>query len=302
MGSMGSLEGFLNLDKPAGLTSHDCVAVVRRVLRTRQVGHGGTLDPAATGVLPIAVGQATRFLAFLSGDKVYRATFRFGQRSDTDDAEGQIQVGSPCPELSREQVEECLREFVGEIWQVPPLYSAIKRQGKKLYELARAGAEAAELGLEPRRVVIRHLQILGWRSGEFPEVDLEIACGPGTYIRALARDVGEKLGCGGLMSRLRRLQSGPFRSEESLPLEQWQGSADPAAALLPIEWGFRSWNSVFLSPAEAQRWRQGQAIPLDPAQATAETLRVMSGEGEFLGLGHSQAGQLKPLRVLLPDP
>jgi tRNA pseudouridine55 synthase len=104
------------------------------------------------------------------------------------------------------------------------------------------------------------------------------------------------------MSRLRRLQSGPFRSEESLPLEQWQGSADPAAALLPIEWGFRSWNSVFLSPAEAQRWRQGQAIPLDPAQATAETLRVMSGEGEFLGLGHSQAGQLKPLRVLLPDP
>lgn len=202
MGSMGSLEGFLNLDKPAGLTSHDCVAVVRRVLRTRQVGHGGTLDPAATGVLPIAVGRATRFLAFLSGDKVYRATFRFGQRSDTDDAEGQIQVGSPCPELSREQVEECLREFVGEIWQVPPLYSAIKRQGKKLYELARAGAEAAELGLEPRRVVIRHLQILGWRSGEFPEVDLEIACGPGTYIRALARDVGEKLGCGGLMSRL----------------------------------------------------------------------------------------------------
>jgi tRNA pseudouridine55 synthase len=302
MGSMGSLEGFLNLDKPARLTSHDCVAVVRRVLRTRQVGHGGTLDPAATGVLPIAVGRATRFLAFLSGDKVYRATFRFGQRSDTDDAEGQIQVGSPCPELSREQVEECLREFVGEIWQVPPLYSAIKRQGKKLYELARAGAEAAELGLEPRRVVIRHLQILGWRSGEFPEVDLEIACGPGTYIRALARDVGEKLGCGGLMSRLRRLQSGPFRSEESLPLEQWQGSADPAAALLPIEWGFRSWNSVFLSPAEAQRWRQGQAIPLDPAQATAETLRVMSGEGEFLGLGHSQAGQLKPLRVLLPDP
>ncbi|WP_457415783.1 tRNA pseudouridine(55) synthase TruB [Thermostichus sp. OS-CIW-19] len=299
---MGSLEGFLNLDKPAGLTSHDCVAVVRRVLRTRQVGHGGTLDPAATGVLPIAVGRATRFLAFLSGDKVYRATFRFGQRSDTDDAEGQIQVGSPCPELSREQVEECLREFVGEIWQVPPLYSAIKRQGKKLYELARAGAEAAKLGLEPRRVVIRHLQILGWRSGEFPEVDLEIACGPGTYIRALARDVGEKLGCGGLMSRLRRLQSGPFRSEESLPLEQWQGSADPAAALLPIEWGFRSWNSVFLSPAEAQRWRQGQAIPLDPAQATAETLRVMSGEGEFLGLGHSQAGQLKPLRVLLPDP
>lgn len=126
---MGSLEGFLNLDKPAGLTSHDCVAAVRRTLRTRQVGHGGTLDPAATGVCPSPWG-GRRALAFLPGDKVYRATFRFGQRSDTDDAEGQVEVGSPCPELSREQVEECLREFVGEIWQVPPLYSAIKRQGK----------------------------------------------------------------------------------------------------------------------------------------------------------------------------
>lgn len=298
---MGSLEGFLNLDKPAGLTSHDCVAAVRRTLRTRQVGHGGTLDPAATGVLPIAVGRATRFLAFLPGDKVYWATFRFGQRSDTDDVEGQVEVGSPCPELSREQVEECLREFVGEIWQVPPLYSAIKRQGKKLYELARAGAKASELGLEPRRVVIRHLQILDWRPGEFPEVDLEIACGPGTYIRALARDVGEKLGCGGLMSQLRRLQSGPFRLEESWPLEVWQGSANPAAALLPIEWGFASWESVSLSPSDSRRWQQGQAIPLDPAQATAETLRVKSHQGEFLGLGQRQGRLLKPLRVLLPD-
>ncbi|MEN9213307.1 MAG: hypothetical protein Q6K35_10870, partial [Thermostichus sp. DG02_4_bins_136] len=122
--AMASLEGFLNLDKPAGFTSHDCVAVVRRVLRTRQVGHGGTLDPAATGVLPIAVGRATRFLSFLAGEKVYRATFRLGQRSDTDDAEGQIQVGSPCADWDREQVERCLQEFVGPGMQVPPLYSA----------------------------------------------------------------------------------------------------------------------------------------------------------------------------------
>ncbi len=302
MQSMGSLEGFLNLDKPAGLTSHDCVAAVRRTLRTRQVGHGGTLDPAATGVLPIAVGRATRFLAFLPGDKVYRATFRFGQRSNTDDTEGEVELGSPCPQLSREQVEECLQKFVGEIWQVPPLYSAVKRQGKKLYELARAGAKAAELGLEPRRVVIRQLQILDWRPGEFPEVDLEIACGPGTYIRALARDVGEKLGCGGLMSQLRRLQSGPFRLEESWPLEGWQGSANPAAALLPIEWGFAGWEVVLLSPPEVRRWQQGQAIPLDSAQATAKSVRVKSEQGTFLGLGQWQGRLLKPLRVLLPDP
>ncbi|MGY2800459.1 tRNA pseudouridine(55) synthase TruB [Thermostichus sp. MS-CIW-25] len=302
MPGMGSLEGFLNLDKPVGLTSHDCVAAVRRVLRTRKVGHGGTLDPAATGVLPIAVGRATRFLSFLSGDKVYQATFRLGQRSDTDDAEGQIRLGSPCPGLSREQVEQCLREFTGEIWQVPPLYSALKRQGKKLYQLARAGVEAAELQLEPRRVVIQQLRVLGWRAGDFPEVDLEIACGPGTYIRALARDVGEKLGCGGLMSRLRRLQSGPFRIAESLPLEKWQGSADPAAALLPIEWGFADWEAVELSSAKAEQWLQGQAIPLDRPIIGAPTLRVLDEEGKFLGLGYGQAGQLKPLRVLSPDP
>jgi len=299
---MGSPEGFLNLDKPAGFTSHDCVAVVRRVLRTRKVGHGGTLDPAATGVLPIAVGRATRFLSFLLGGKVYQATFRLGQRSDTDDAEGQIQMGSPCPQLSCEQVEQCLREFTGEILQVPPLYSALKQQGKKLYQLARAGVEAAELQLEPRRVVIHQLRILHWRPGDFPEIDLEITCGPGTYIRAIARDLGEKLGCGGLMSRLRRLQSGPFRIEESQPLEIWQGSADPAAALLPIETGFLHWDPVSLSPDGAKRWQQGQRVDLDLPHLTSDTLRVLGSNGEFLGLGQRQGTWLKPLRVLLPDP
>ncbi|MGQ9837245.1 MAG: tRNA pseudouridine(55) synthase TruB [Cyanobacteriota bacterium] len=299
---MGSPEGFLNLDKPAGFTSHDCVAVVRRVLRTRKVGHGGTLDPGATGVLPIAVGRATRFLSFLSGNKAYRATFRFGQRSDTDDAEGQIQVGSPCPHLGREQVEQILQEFVGEIEQVPPLYSAIKRQGKKLYQWARAGVEASELQLEPRRVVIHHLQILHWRPGDFPEIDLQITCGPGTYIRALARDLGEKLGCGGLMSRLQRLQSGPFHLAESLPLDHWQGSVDPTAALLPIEAGFLHWQPLLLSPDEAKRWQQGQLIPLNPPYPNSDTLRVLSCDGQFLGLGQRQDILLKPLRVLLPEP
>ncbi|MFQ3584966.1 MAG: tRNA pseudouridine(55) synthase TruB [Cyanobacteriota bacterium] len=299
---MGSSEGFLNLDKPAGFTSHDCVAVVRRVLRTRKVGHGGTLDPAATGVLPIAVGRATRFLSFLSGDKAYRATFRLGQRSDTDDAEGQIQVGSPCPNLGREQVEQLLQEFMGEIEQVPPLYSAVKQQGKKLYQLARAGVEASELQLEPRRVVIHQLQIVQWWPGDFPEIDLEITCGPGTYIRAIARDLGEKLGCGGLMSRLRRLQSGPFRIEESLPLDLWQGSADPTAALLPIEAGFLHWDPIVLSPDGAKRWQQGQAIDLDPPYPNSETVRVLDNDGQFLGLGQRQDTLLNPLRVLLPDP
>ncbi|MEN9231582.1 MAG: tRNA pseudouridine(55) synthase TruB [Thermostichus sp. DG02_5_bins_236] len=300
--TMGSLEGFLNLDKPAGFTSHDCVAVVRRVLRTRQVGHGGTLDPAATGVLPIAVGRATRFLSFLAGEKVYRATFRLGQRSDTDDAEGQIQVGSPWADLDREQVERCLQEFVGPGMQVPPLYSAVKRQGKKLYELARAGVEASQLQLEPRPIVIHQLRLLDWRAGEFPELDVEIACGPGTYIRALARDLGEKLGCGGLMSRLRRLQSGPFALEQSVPLDLWQGSTAPAAALLPIAAGFAHWESVCLSAEAGKRWQQGQSIPLEPPYPNSRSLRVVNQDGQFLGLGQRQENLLKPLRVLLPDP
>ncbi len=299
---MGSPEGFLNLDKPAGFTSHDCVAVVRRVLGTRKVGHGGTLDPAATGVLPIAVGRATRFLWLLPGGKVYQATFRLGQRSDTDDAEGQIQVGSPCPELDRERVEQALQGFLGEIGQVPPLYSALKQQGKKLYQLARAGVDASELQLEPRQVAIHQLRILHWRPGDFPEIDLEITCGPGTYIRALARDLGEKLGCGGLMSRLRRLQSGPFRIEESQPLEIWQGSTAPAAALLPIETGFLHWEPVSLSLAEAKQWQQGQVVDLEAPHLSSDIVRVLGSDGEFLGLGQRQGNRLKPLRVLLPDP
>ncbi|MCF2972755.1 tRNA pseudouridine(55) synthase TruB [Synechococcus sp. Nb3U1] len=300
--AMGSLEGFLNLDKPAGFTSHDGVAIVRRVLRTRKVGHGGTLDPAATGVLPIAVGRATRFLSFLPGEKVYRATFRLGQRSDTDDAEGQIQVGSPCAELGRELVEQALREFVGKILQVPPLYSAVKRQGKKLYQLARAGVEASELQLEPRPVSIHQLHLLDWRPGDFPEMDLEITCGSGTYIRAIARDLGEKLGCGGLMSRLRRLQSGPFRIEQSVSLDTWQGSADPTAALWPIETGFLHWDPIQLSPDMAHRWQQGQGVDVGSLTPASENLRVQGSDGEFLGLGHCQEARLKPLRVLLPDP
>jgi tRNA pseudouridine55 synthase len=289
--------GFLNLDKPPGLTSHDCVSKVRRVLREKQVGHGGTLDPAATGVLPIAVGRATRFLPFLSGEKVYRATFVLGQTSTTDDAEGNIVTRTPSPRLFRAEVERALAQFVGPIQQVPPAYSAIRLQGRRLYELAREGATVESLQLEPRSVTIHRLDCLAWREGDYPELDLDITCGTGTYIRAIARDLGHILGCGGLMSQLRRCQSGPFRLDASLPLDTWLESVDPSSALQPVESAFAYLPAIQLDPESAWRWCCGQKLPL-PAPLTPGTpLQVLQGE-RFLGLGQWQEGMLRSLRVL----
>lgn len=302
-------DGFLNLNKPAGWTSHDCVAKVRRLLGTRKVGHGGTLDPAAQGVLPLAIGQATRFLSFLPGDKRYRAVFRFGQVSDTDDATGEILHGDPCPQLQLEQVQAALSGFLGHIEQVPPIYSAVKKEGKKLYELARQGIPAADIARDPRPIEIYQLQVLGWHGGEFPELELEIGCGAGTYIRALARDLGEKLGCGGLMSSLWRLRSGGLDLAQAISLEALAALPDPAVALVPIQQAFREWERVDLDPETAWRWTCGQEVRLDPdlfslASDTKNRPVAVYRAGipeqgeEFLGLGNVQLDQLKALRVL----
>ncbi|HBQ98966.1 MAG TPA: tRNA pseudouridine(55) synthase TruB, partial [Cyanobacteria bacterium UBA11691] len=166
--------GFLNLNKPPGYTSHDCVARVRRLLHTKRVGHGGTLDPAAVGVLPIAVGKATRLLQFLPQDKGYQATIKFGLRTETDDLEGEAIESQPVPDLSLESIQLVLSQFQGKIEQIPPIYSAIQVGGKRLYKLARQG----EVVQVPARTVdVYDLQILDWRPGDFPELDVAIACG-----------------------------------------------------------------------------------------------------------------------------
>jgi tRNA pseudouridine55 synthase len=291
--------GFLNLNKPAGLTSHDGVSRVRRVFHTRKVGHGGTLDPAATGVLPIALGRATRFLSFLSGEKRYRATFRLGERSTTDDATGALIHRQVCADLTQEQVSAALATFVGTLDQVPPIYSAVRQQGKHLYELARAGATAADLQVAPRQVTIHSLQILDWRGGEFPEVEVEIACTAGTYIRSIGRDLGQALGCGGLMSRLIRLQSGPFRLETSISLEQLTTQADPISALQPIPTAFRDWPTLELPADQAIRWCCGQVIPCRAPDGEPERVQVIQQDPRvWLGLGEVASDQLKALRVL----
>lgn len=289
------MQGFLNLNKPFGITSHDCVARVRRLLRLKRVGHGGTLDPAATGVLPIALGKATRLLQYLRQDKAYRATIRLGISTATDDLEGETTATQPADWLSLEQVKSALALFQGTIQQVPPSYSAIQVQGKRLYDLARAG-ETIEVSARP--VEVYNIEILDWRPGEFPELDVAIACGPGTYIRAIARDLGAALQTGGTLAALTRTQSCGFTFADSLSFDELEAQLNqgtfhpipPAAALEHLA-------VVTLPATNARRWCLGQSIPLPylASPPLTEKLQVHREDGCFLGIGclkNSADGQL----------
>jgi tRNA pseudouridine55 synthase len=293
--------GFLNLNKPSGMTSHDCVARVRRLLRLKRVGHGGTLDPAATGVLPIAIDKATRLLQFLLPDKAYRATIRLGVQTTTDDLEGEIIAQQPVAELSLETVKTALQQFQGQIQQVPPNYSAIQIQGKRLYDLARAGET---IDVPARQVEVDRIAVLDWRSGEFPELDVEIACGPGTYIRAIARDLGIVLNTGGVLASLTRTASCGFQLADSLTFDDIETqiqqqtfqpiSPEPAVSHLP---------SVILPVTDAKRWCQGQKIAnlplnMENFELPAST-RVHHEDGSFLGIGQLVSGDLGA--ILIPQ-
>ncbi|MBW4473409.1 MAG: tRNA pseudouridine(55) synthase TruB [Stenomitos rutilans HA7619-LM2] len=256
------MDGFINLNKPAGFTSHDCVAKVRRLLQMKRVGHAGTLDPAAIGVLPIALGKATRLLQFLRQAKAYRATVRLGVSTSTDDLEGETLLAQPVTGLALATVQEALQHFQGTIQQIPPNYSAVQVQGKRLYDLARAGEAIVA---KSRTVHVFSLEVLDWRPGDFPELDLAIACGPGTYIRSIARDLGNVLKTGGTLAALTRTASSGFELADSVTLEtleaqQVQGlfqPIEPVKALLHL-------SQIVLSGAIARRWCQGQRIVIQP--------------------------------------
>lgn len=286
--------GFLNLNKPVGLTSHDCVAKVRRMLKCKRVGHGGTLDPAATGVLPIAVGKATRLLQFLPEAKAYQAKIRFGVQTTTDDLEGEIVESKPSPELTLEQIEPLLRQFLGFIEQKPPIYSAIRRDGKRLYELARAG-ETVEVPV--RTVEVSKIEVLGWDAGEYPELEVAIACGPGTYIRAIARDLGTLAGVGGTLASLIRTLSCGMNLETSLSFEdlETQIQAENVTLINP-DFPLQHLPKVTLEQTEAQRWCQGQKIQIDGQNIEQTSVRVYE-EQQFLGMG-----ELMNLEVTLLSP
>ncbi len=290
------MEGFINLHKPAGLTSHDCVARVRRLLRLKRVGHGGTLDPAATGVLPIALGKATRLLQFLRQDKAYRATIQLGITTTTDDLEGEIIASLPTIGLRSEQVLRAIQLFEGTIQQVPPSHSAIQVQGKRLYELARAGKKVE---VPARTVEVFKIEILDWRPGDFSELDVVIACGSGTYIRAIARDLGASLQTGGTLAALTRTQSSGLSLADSLTFAELEQQLQagtfhpipPAAVLQHLP-------GVTLPATAAQRWCQGQRLPWNEVLAGSSTnspLGVYDEGDRFLGIAqlvNSDTGQL----------
>ncbi|MDJ0509102.1 MAG: tRNA pseudouridine(55) synthase TruB [Crocosphaera sp.] len=277
--------GFIPLNKPSGLTSHDCVARVRRILKIKKVGHGGTLDPAATGVLPIAVGKATRLLQFLPENKAYDAKIRFGVQTTTDDLEGEIIKRQSALHITLASLEPLLEEFLGEIEQIPPMYSAIQKDGKRLYELARKG-ETVEVPV--RKVKVDKIDILNWYPGEFPELILNIQCGPGTYIRAIARDMGEKLGVGGTLAGLTRTESCGMRLSETITLEEIKTQIEEEKfSLLQPELLLQHLPEITLSNEESQRWCQGQKIVIDRdnIDASGDVIRVNNQAGDFLGMG-----------------
>ncbi len=307
-------DGFLNLNKPAGMTSHDCVGRVRRLLKLKRVGHGGTLDPAVTGVLPIALGKATRLLQFLQHNKAYRGTIRFGLTTATDDLEGEIIHSRPVPDLSLDKVQAALPKFLGTIEQFPPSFSAVQVGGKRLYELARKGENVE---VTARKVEIFRLEILDWRSGDFPELDLSIACGAGTYIRAIARDLGALLNAGGTLACLTRTESSGFSIEESLSFEQLelQLQQNKFCPILPSA-VLGHLGAIVLSPEYTKRWFQGQRLPIpetpvggqedstnnppdNPIPQPPYPLQVYDRDGNFLGIG--QVANSETSTILSPQ-
>jgi tRNA pseudouridine55 synthase len=297
------VDGILNIDKPWGETSFRVVARVRRLTGERRVGHGGTLDPAATGVLPVCLGQGTRVTQFLSDStKSYRAQIEFGITTDTYDACGQVTDRKDPSYLSREQLESALVSFRGTIRQTPPMYSAVKHEGKRLYELARRGIEVDR---KSRPVTVYDLQLTGW---EPPVATVEVVCGKGTYIRTLAHDLGQALGCGAVLKGLVRLRCGPFHIgeavslpelEESIRCGYWQRLVYPVDAVL------LSWGAIVVGDDTGKIIKNGGSVPLvydEPsAMGAGGYCRAYSDDGSFLGVlrFREDTGQWHPVKVFL---
>ena len=289
--------GFLNLNKPKNWTSHDCVAKVRRLLKTRKVGHGGTLDPLATGVLPIAVGKATRLISYLPHRKAYQAKVRFGIQTATDDLEGEILKTCSASELTLDKITPYLPQFLGIIEQIPPQYSAIQRDGQRLYDLARQGKMVA---VPSRRVEIFDMQVLGWQAGEFPELDLSIRCGEGTYIRAIARDLGDLLGVGATLAGLIRIESGGMNLGNSITLEKLVNQVESQDfALTSPQTVLTDLPKIILDVETAQRWCQGQKIIVTEGENRLnQSLRVLKEDENLLGIG--EIVEIETIQRLIP--
>jgi len=289
-----AINGWLNIDKPQGLTSTQVVGRVRRLTEARKIGHGGTLDPLATGVLPVALGEATKAIPYvMDASKVYEFVIRWGVATDTDDAEGAV-IETVAERPTPEQVAAVLPAFTGEIEQVPPAYSAVRVGGARAYDLARQG-ETVEL--KPRRVVIDQLQIVNDPSLEPDETALRMLCGKGTYVRSLARDLGRELGTLGHVTRLRRCRVGPFDEATAISLDKLEElvhSAPPEQTVLPVETALDDIPAVALTEGEASRLKQGQTVHVP--QRREGMVRAMADD-VLIAVCELMDGRLKPLRV-----
>jgi len=285
--------GFLVLDKPAGLSSHGCVARVRRAYGLKRVGHGGTLDPAVTGVLPIALGPATRLLPYLSGNKTYRGVVQLGVRTDSDDLEGEVLERQQPPQLSSTDLEAALELFRGLIQQRPPAISAVHVNGQRAYKLARAGEQVE---LQARPVSLHRLELLNW-DPVLGRLELEVACSAGTYIRSLARDLGEALGCGGCLAQLQRTEALGFKLEQSVSWDQLD-AVPPPALVDPLE-ALRHLQRHQLRAEALAGWRCGRLQACEPTWPIDAPVVVVGPDGNLAGMARVQAsGQLQPRLVL----
>lgn len=287
-------EGILSVDKPTGPTSHDVVSRVRRLANTRKVGHGGTLDPLSSGLLVLALGRATRLLEYVqSQPKAYRALVRLGVTSSTYDGEGQLEEGGEV-NFSLEQLLTALNKFRGQIEQMPPMFSAVKKHGKPLYELARQGVVVQR---EARRVTIYDLEILSY---EPPDLTLHIRCSGGTYIRSLAHDLGQELGCGAYMAGLRRTEVGHLKLHDATPLQELSAESLPDH-LKPIDAVVVHLPELHVARPEAQRLSQGQSIAREPDHTDEELVRVYDKDGRFVGIAARQDDGWRPRKIFYDE-
>lgn len=290
------VNGVVLLDKPLEMSSNHALQIVKRLFDAQKAGHTGSLDPLATGMLPVCLGEATKISAFLlDADKLYRFKCKLGSRTTTADAEGEVIESRPFEHIVKKDIERLLPDFTGDIKQVPPMYSALKKDGKRLYDLARQGIEVER---EARPVTIHDLSLLSFEDGE---VELEARCSKGTYIRTLAEDIGEALGCGAYVSELRRLAVGPYDGDmvslEQLQALSEQGQEALDASLLPIDSGIANWPEVHLDPDSAYYIKLGQPVQV-PRAPSDGWVRIYDDE-QFLGVGIIQDdGRIAPKRML----
>lgn len=292
------VHGVLSINKSAGMTSFDVVRAVRRILDERRVGHAGTLDPTATGMLPVCVGQATRLVDhFHHQPKRYHCVVRLGERSDTLDTEGRISPGATAAEIREPAVREALQRFVGEVTQVPPMHSAVRTDGRHLYELARQGISVERAA---RPVVIHSAELITMREGRVAEVEIDVLCGKGTYMRVLAADLGEALGTGGMLAWLERTAYGSLDLSSAITLDELGDLDDPSSALLPAAVAVEYLPRVDLAPPLALQLRRGQSVwvPKLPEPRPQGACRAHGASGDLLALAELQGNLLRPTKVM----